>query len=130
MSPFLFLLVVYGAAILLLKTLDMSTRSWKVLSWNVCGINSDKKWNSIRDWIIESFCDIICLQETKRAQFDVNFIQKFCPPSFDTFDFIPSVGASGGSIVIWKNCFFRGTRVFHNEYAASIEFTSLRNGAT
>jgi len=108
----------------------MNTRSWKVLSWNVRGINSDKKWNSIRDRITESFCDIICLQETKRAQFDATFIRNFCPPSFDRFDCIPFVGASGGSIVIWKSCSFKGTRVFHNEYAASIEFHSLLNGAT
>lgn len=108
----------------------MNTQSWKVLSWNVRGINSDKKLNSIRDRITDSFCDIICLQETKRAQFDATFIINFCPPSFDHFDYIPSVGASGGSIVIWKSCSFTGTRIFHNEYAASIEFHSLFNDAS
>lgn len=39
------------------------------------------------------------------------------------------MGASGGSIVIWKSCSFRGTRVFQNNYAASFEFFSLHNGA-
>jgi len=41
-------------------------KSWKVMCWNVRGLNSDKKWNSIRDKIIESRCDIACLQETKK----------------------------------------------------------------
>ena len=27
-------------------------------------LNSDKKWDAIRDKIAESNCDIICLQET------------------------------------------------------------------
>lgn len=88
-----------------------------------------KKWNSIRDRITESCCDIICLQETKRAHFNAAFIRNFCPPSFDSFDFIPSVGASGASIVLWKSNLFSGARVFQNAYAASVEFTSLHDGA-
>lgn len=38
------------------------------------------------------------------------------------------MGASGGSIVIWKSSSFRGTKVFQNDYAASFEFFSLHNG--
>jgi hypothetical protein len=31
----------------------------------------------------------ICLQETKRDQFDLDFVCKFCPaPRFDRFEFI------------------------------------------
>jgi len=107
----------------------MNNRSWKVLSWNVRGINSDKKWNSIRDKIVESGCDIACLQGTKREHFDANFIRSFCPP-FDCFEFLPSVGASGGSIIIWKGLLFSGFCVFQNLYAQSVEFTSLHNGVT
>jgi hypothetical protein len=91
---------------------SMNTRSWKILSWNVRGINSDKKWNSIRDCIVESGCDIVCLQETKRAVFDLSFVRFFCPPSFDRFEFLPSVGASGGSIILWKSNFFKATWCF------------------
>lgn len=40
-------------------------KHWKVLCWNVRGLNSDKKWDSIRDKIVKSQCDVICLQETK-----------------------------------------------------------------
>lgn len=73
----------------------MNNRTWKVLSWNVRGVNSESKWNAIRDRIVESACDVICLQETKRSQFDLSYIRQFCPPSFDAFSFLPSVGASG-----------------------------------
>jgi len=34
-------------------------RNWKILSWNVRGINSRDKWNIIRDRIVESECDIL-----------------------------------------------------------------------
>lgn len=85
-----------------------TNRKWKVLCWNVRGINSNKKWTAIRSKIMESNCDIICLQETKRDMFDANYLKKFCPPQFDSFEFLPSVGASGGSIVIWKGSRFSG----------------------
>lgn len=70
-------------------------RTWKVLDWNIRGINSDKKWNAISSKIQETNCDIICLQETKREHFDLAYIRKFCPPSFDQFEYLPSVGNSG-----------------------------------
>jgi len=73
-------------------------RTWKVLCWNVRGPNSDK--NSLRDKISESGCDIICLQETKKENFDLQFIRKFYPPTFDALEFLPSIGASGGLITI------------------------------
>jgi hypothetical protein len=43
----------------------------------VRGLNSEKKWNSIRDKIVESKCDIVFLQETKKEQFDSTFIGIF-----------------------------------------------------
>ena len=99
-------------------------RTWKILDWNVRGLNSDRKWNSIRDKIVESRSEIICLHETKREEFDINYIKNFCPPDFDLFEFLPSVGASGGILVAWKSSAFLGQLVFSNCYAISIEFTS------
>lgn len=32
-------------------------RDWKVLCWNIRGLNSEAKWNSIRDRIVESACE-------------------------------------------------------------------------
>jgi exonuclease III len=100
------------------------TRKWKVLCWNVRGLNAKEKWEAIRDKISESGCDVICLQETKRQTFDAQFIKKFCPASFDAFEFLPSVGASGGIITIWKSSLFSGSLAFSNAYAISIEFLS------
>jgi exonuclease III len=81
-------------------------KHWKILSWNVRGLNSETKWISIRDKIIESKSEIICLQETKREQFDVGYIRNFCPIEFDSFELLPSIGASGGILVAWKSSAF------------------------
>jgi exonuclease III len=103
------------------------TRTWKILNWNVRGINSDKKWNSIRDKILESGCEIVCIQETKREAFELNFIRKFCPPDFNSFQYLPSVGASRGILVAWKGHLFSGQLAFSNEFAISVDFTAKQN---
>ena len=100
---------------------------WKILSWNVRGLNSERRWDAIRDKIVESDCDIVCLQETKKENFDAQFIKKFCPREFDGWEFLPSLGASGGLLVILKTRLFTGDLIFNNEFAISVEFTSLHN---
>lgn len=44
-------------------------KQWKVLCWNVRGLDAEAKWDSIRDKIVESKCDVVCLQETKKGTF-------------------------------------------------------------
>ena len=105
----------------------MICKDWNILCWNVRGINSDKKWNAIRDKVVESNCDIICLQETKREHCDLKFIKQFCPVSFDKFEFLPSMGASGGIITIWKSKLFEGNLAFSNPFSLSVEFRSKHN---
>jgi exonuclease III len=78
-------------------TLQNLHHSLKILSHNIRGINSDIKWNSLRNNIMEINCDIICIQETKKESFDDSYIRRFCNRSFDKFAFEPSIGASGAS---------------------------------
>ena len=53
----------------------------------------------------------------------------FVPP-LDEFVFLPSVGVSGGSIIVWNSTIFSSTMIFQNAYAVSIEFTSLHSNVT
>lgn len=73
---------------------------------------------------MESKCDIICFQETKREHFDMQFLKKFCPPQF-----LPSNGALGECITIWKNSKFDGSLAFSNEYGVFVDFNSRHSGA-
>jgi exonuclease III len=81
---------------------NKTNRSWKVLCWNIRGINSVQKWNALKSKINEASCDIICLQETKRAIFHISYIKKFCPAMFDSFEFVPLEGASDGTLLFGK----------------------------
>jgi hypothetical protein len=70
------------------------------------------KWTSLRSKILESKCDIVCIQETKREIFDQAYLRNFFPSQFDSFDYVPSVGASGGTLVVWKGSKFSGNVIF------------------
>ncbi|KAJ1296023.1 hypothetical protein BS78_01G267000 [Paspalum vaginatum] len=93
----------------------MATRNWNILSWNIRGMNHKNKWDALRQKLDESACAIACIQETKRESFDMRYIRQFAPKRFDAFDYIPSVGASGGSVV--EKCSF----------ALTVDFTSTHN---
>jgi exonuclease III len=102
-----------------LSDLSMNiTKNWKIMNWNIRGVNSDKKWDALSNKIEESGCDIVCLQETKREHFDLKYIKNFCPKKFKKFVFLPSVGASGGIILSGMmlyslgSSFFRMTSLF------------------
>jgi len=86
-----------------------SRRYSKILFWNIRGINAQEKWDALRGKIIESACQIICIQETKRENFDIFYIKKFCPRNFDQFAFSPSVGAAGGLLIAWNSSVFEGS---------------------
>jgi len=80
-----------------------NNRIFSVLSWNVRGLNSKEKWDAIRAKINESSCHIVCLQETKRDNFDLLYLKKFCPKLLSSFVFFPSVGASGRILTVWNS---------------------------
>jgi len=106
----------------------MDNRVWNILCWNICGINASSKWDAIRNKIEESSCSIVYLQETKREHFDISYIRKFAPKRFDSFDFIPSSGASGGLLILWCSSAFRGAIIEKHQFAITASFTSMHNG--
>ena len=89
-----------------------ANKQWNILCWNVRGINSQKKHLVIRNAIDISGCSVVCFQETKRTSFDASYVKLFCPKQFDMFEFVPSVGSSGGILTTWKSSVFTGVAVF------------------
>jgi exonuclease III len=78
----------------------MDNRVWNILCWNIHGLNASGKWDAVRTKIEECVCSIVCIQETKREHFDTSFIRNLAPRRFDSFDYIPSIGASGGLLIL------------------------------
>src|SRR4051812_12956855 len=101
-----------------------STREWKVLCWNVRGLNSTARQRAFHEKIEDSQCAVICLQETKCETINHNFIRSFCPRRFDQFVVFPSRGASGGILTIWNSANFEGMLVDTQAFGLVIQFTS------
>ena len=102
-------------------------KSWNVLCWNVRGLNSDARQRAVRQKLDESQCAVACFQETKCSSFDYRSIRSFCPKRFDSFAFSPSLGASGGLLVVWNSSIFWGTVLEIQPFAILVEFVSKQN---
>jgi hypothetical protein len=59
-------------------------------------------------------------KKLKKEVFDQNFIRQFCPLDFDCLEYVPHVGASGGTIIILMSRRFNGQVIFQNDYAMSV----------
>lgn len=66
-------------------------------------------------------------QETKCSSFDFRYIRSFCPKRFDSFAYSPSVGASGGILIVWNSAVFSGCLMEVHQYAVMVKFTSKQN---
>ena len=62
---------------------QISLRNWKVLCWNVRGLNSETRHRSVREKITESQCAVASLQETKLSDCPRSLIKSICPMGFD-----------------------------------------------
>jgi exonuclease III len=102
-------------------------KKWIVLCWNIRGLNAKPKQLALLNAIKISGCDVLCLQETKKEHFDLQFIKSCCPSCFDEFVYVPSVGASGGLIIIWKSSVFSGIVMHCESFALSVYFTSKQS---
>jgi exonuclease III len=102
-------------------------KKWIVLCWNIRGLNAKSKQLALMNAINLSGCSVVCLQETKKCDFDINFIKSCCPKRFDDFVFIPSDGASGGLILIWDSSIFSGMIMHYEPFAASVHFSSTQS---
>ena len=100
-------------------------RVWNILCWNIRGLNDPSKWPALRNKLEESNASIVCLQETKKAEFDASFIKKFAPRKFDKFAYVPADGASGGLLILWVGNLFSGQIMLEESFGLAVEFTSL-----
>ena len=103
---------------------------WNVISWNIRGLNSEKKQLALNNAIKTSGCAVVCLRETKMSEVSFPFIKTCCPRQFDRFAFVPSRGSSGGLLMIWKSAVFSGTIVSSDHFALVVNFVSMQSSHT
>ena len=75
----------------------------KILIWNVRGLNSIARQDSVRSLGASSRADIVCVQETKITAIYQRVILSALGSDFTGYLALPSVGASGGILVAWRH---------------------------
>lgn len=98
----------------------------QILIWNVRGLNSTARRDAVRLMVDSSRIDIVCLQETKMADISRGLILSMLGSEFDNnFCFLPSIGASGGVMVAWRNRLgaARASRV--DSHCVSVQFPQI-----
>lgn len=71
----------------------------KILVWNVRGLNSSGKQDSVRTLVDSMQSEIVCLQETKIAVMPRRVLLSALGSDFSNFIELPAAGASGGILV-------------------------------
>lgn len=72
-----------------------------ILGWNTRDLNKRVRQNSVRDIILSSHTNIVCLQETKLATVSSQLLTVF-GSAFDKFVTLPTDGSRGGILITWK----------------------------
>lgn len=73
---------------------------YKVLSWNVRGLNSGTKCEDVRQVISNSMADIVCIQETKISVVNDSIMNAVVGRAFaGNYFYLPADGTRGGIIL-------------------------------
>jgi mannosylglycoprotein endo-beta-mannosidase len=93
-----------------------------MLIWNVRGLNSSARQDSVRTLVESTKADIVCLQETKMEIIPRGAVLSALGSSFSHYTFVPSVGASGGILVAWKHDLGPAMATRTDEHSTSVQF--------
>ena len=86
----------------------------QVLCWNVRGLNNPAKRNVVREFVVESKVNLVCLQETKIDVFDPFLVMQCIGPSFDGFAYLPALDTRGGILLRWNNMYLAINNITHD----------------
>jgi len=73
----------------------------KIISWNVRGLGRAEKRKEVKNLVGEKGPSILCLQETKLEVCDEALCASLWGGTPHFFSYRPSVGASGGLLILW-----------------------------
>ena len=81
-----------------------------ILSYNSRGLGRGIKWAAIRRLNLKHKVDLVCIQETKKENFNNIICQSMWGDSTVSWDSVPSVQAAGGLLCMWNNSAFEVDR--------------------
>lgn len=97
----------HQAGISLVDGTIMSAKNCNLLCWNVRGLNDGAKRASVRNQILANGATVVCLQETKIAEWSRNLlVETVSADMADNVVFLPSIGVCRGVLIAASEHFF------------------------
>jgi exonuclease III len=96
----------------------------KNLIWNVWGLNSTARQDSVRSLVVSSHADVVCVQETKITTISQRVILAALGSDFIGHLALASTGASGGILVAWRCHVGISDAQRVDNFSTSIQFSS------
>jgi hypothetical protein len=100
----------------------------KILTWNVRGLNEGNKRMRVRRLLSQWKVDIVCLQETKLEMITTSLVQSLWRCPYAEWCFVPSIGASGGILLMWHRRVVSKVDVCVGTFVAASLFRNVEEG--
>lgn len=115
----------------LLRDLTASTFlfTMKILSWNVIGLGRPSKRHLVKDLILSSLENIVCIQESKLQDLHSLTWRSIGGSRLDTFDFLPALGSARGIIMAWDSSQVIDSLIHKGSYSIMTRFTNRENNS-
>ncbi len=81
-------------------------RIFRFLSWNVRGLNDQAKCSTIRAFVRNCKCCVVCMQETKLASISAEKLGSFCGLCLRDFRVLNAEGTKEGLLTAWNPTLF------------------------
>lgn len=105
----------------ILFTMNLSS----ILIWNVRGLNNKARCDYVRDTVLSSKADIVCLQETKVEAFSAYLLLSACGTEFDKCLTLPANGTCGGILIAWKGAVCQAISSRIDIFSVSVQFDGV-----
>lgn len=85
----------------------MDTHPYKLLVWNVRGLNSQARRSAIFQVVTAANPAIICFEETKIETMTSDIVRQCLGNKLESFFYLPAVGTRGGILIAWDETIVR-----------------------
>jgi hypothetical protein len=95
-----------------------------IFCWNVRGLNSRARQETVCTLVTSCQADIIYLQETKIAAISRGVLLSMLGSEFTNWVEVPAIGASGGIIIAWQHGLGQALASRIDQYSVSMKFST------
>ncbi len=95
-------------------------RIFRFLSWNVRGLNDKGKCATVRTFVRNCKCGVICFQETKLQSTSVAKVRECCGLLLRDYRTLDAVGTRGGLLTAWNSSLFDCIRSWGGSHSLNV----------